>query len=478
MSRANGSEDTDRRAAPRARDGLANELVWFRRDLRLGDNPAWEPALSARGVTALYVIDPVLFDGAGPFRGPLLLAHLHALDASLRELGGRLRVERGDPVDVVPRVARSLGAAVVRWNGDATPYARRRDASVHSALGEIDLASEETWGTMVHRPGTVLTRSGSVSLVFTPFSKAWNATPWEPWPTFDGDATAVIADDPGIGVPALDGDPPERAGEAAALDRLAEFASRADRYLDERDIPALEGTSELSAHLRFGTLSPRRAAEVVGDGTPGRAGFVRQLAWRDWYAHLLVEHPHLRTRPLKPEVGEIRWLEDAAGFAAWTEGRTGYPIVDAGMRELAATGRMHNRVRMICASFLVKDLLIDWRRGERWFRDLLVDGDVAQNVGNWQWTAGTGPDAAPYFRVFNPTTQSRKFDPDGTYVRRWVPELAGLDATQIHEPAAVGPIELAAAGVVLGQDYPAPIVDHSSARDRALAAYDAARTAS
>ena len=236
-------------------------------------------------------------------------------------------------------------------------------------------------------------------------------------------------------------------------------------------------TRSLSTALRFGTISAAHLARTVGTASPGRAAFTRQLAWRDWYAHTTHEHPDIDRRALRPEYDRIAWEDgpDAdAAFAAWTEGRTGYPIVDAGMRQLATTGWMHNRVRMIAASFLVKDLLVDWRRGERWFRHLLRDGDIPQNAGNWQWVAGSGPDAAPYFRIFNPTTQSRRFDPDGTYLRRWVPELAGLDDRAIHEPAARPPLELAAAGVTLGAEYPHPIVDHGAAREETLLVYRAA----
>jgi deoxyribodipyrimidine photo-lyase len=270
-------------------------------------------------------------------------------------------------------------------------------------------------------------------------------------------------------LPRPDGPPPFPPGEAGAQQRLAVVArDLAEHYPATRDLPALDGTTQLSAALRFGTLSPRHVLAVIGTHTPGSEAVTRQLAWRDWYAHLTWQHPDIATRALRPGYDRIAWRTgpDAdADFAAWTAGRTGYPIVDAGMRQLEATGWMHNRVRMITASFLVKDLLIDWRRGERWFRTMLADGEVSQNAGNWQWVAGTGPDAAPYFRIFNPTAQGEKFDPDGTYVRRWVPELAALSARDIHQPWRAGGL------FGSGADYPSPIVDHAAARDRCLAAY-------
>jgi deoxyribodipyrimidine photo-lyase len=264
-------------------------------------------------------------------------------------------------------------------------------------------------------------------------------------------------------------------GPAAARDRLAAFVGRAAAYGDARSRVDLDATSRLSVDLRFGSISPRELRRAVDAEPDGGAAFARQLAWRDWYAHLFHERPELVERSQQPAFDRIEWRNDPAEVEAWRAGRTGYPVVDAAMRELAATGWIHNRLRMIAASFLVKDLLVDWRIGERHFRQLLVDGDVPQNAGNWQWTAGTGPDAAPYFRILNPVTQARKVDPEGDHVRTWVPELAGLPGPAVHAPWELGPLELAAAGVVLGDTYPEPIVDHGVAREHALAAYAAAR---
>lgn len=448
----------------------SHHLVWFRRDLRLAENPTWAAATQqADDVTALFVLDPILYESAGVFRQVALASHLLALDEQLQERGGRLRVATGNPAAVVAKVAIDVGAEVVHWNADTTPYAVRRDAAVATAL---DAYSHPHWGTLVHEPGRVLTGKGTLSKVFTPFYNVWDRTPMTTWA--QGEGAAAISDETGDELPQPAGVTDFLGGEVAARKRLAAFLHRADDYLSMRDIPSVEGTSLLSGDLRFGTLSPREVVGEAGETTAGRRGFVRQLAWRDWYAHLLFQHPSMPTAAIRPAYDSVQWLDDEAGFSAWRDGQTGYPIVDAGMRQLRQTGWMHNRVRMIVASFLVKDLLIDWRRGERWFRHLLVDADVSQNVGNWQWAAGCGTDAAPYFRVFNPWTQSRKFDEDGDYIRRWVPELAALDKKTIHEPASAPPLELAAAHVTLGDTYPFPIVDHAFARDRALATYKAA----
>ena len=471
---------------------MTTGIVWFRRDLRLDDNPAWAAATGAHDeVIALYVIDPGLFDRAATRRCARLLGDLHGLDARLAEHGGRLLVRTGDPREIVISEAERAGASVVHCNADVTPYATRRDDAVRSGLARIGTEFDARWGILVHEPGRIRTNAGGLSQVFTPFFRTWDRTDWTPWPSA-GDAT--IRSEVGDGLPEAptsypvlhgadahlvtghvvseaEGEP----GEPGALARLEAATARADSYDDERNTPAIVGTSELSIDLRFGTVSPRTVAEVVGVSTPGRAALVRQLAWRDWYAHLLLATPALVDEPMKPQYAAMQWRDDDAAFAAWKEGRTGYPFVDAGMRQLRSTGWMHNRVRMVTASFLVKNLLIDWRRGERYFRHVLLDGDVSQNVGNWQWVAGTGPDASPYNRVFNPVLQGQRFDADGEYIRRWVPELASITGSAIHEPWLAGPLELAAGGVVLGDTYPAPIVDLAESRARVLAAYDRVR---
>ena len=444
-------------------------IVWFRNDLRLEENPAWASATANHDEVLPFVVqDLKLLASVGPFRRAQWVANVRALRVELEMLGGTLSVLSGDPSKHIPDLAREADA--LYYNEATSSWGRMRDAAVAS-LSPVPVSS--SWGTLVSTPGTVLTAKGTLSKVFTPFARTWASTPRRADPV-GGDASIVVTP---IGTDKLlevAEDPPMDPGNAGAHRMLDRWLDHVDQYAETRDLPAIPGTSALSAHLRFGTISPTTLLDAVGTATPGREAFVRQLAWRDWYAHLLVENPAMTRSALRPEYDAIEWRADPSGLEAWKKGRTGYPIVDAGMRQLATTGWMHNRVRMITASFLVKDLLIDWREGERWFRHLLVDGEPSQNVGNWQWVAGIGTDAAPYFRVFNPTTQSRKFDSSGDYIRRWVPELAYLDARAIHAPWEVAPLDLASAGVILGDTYPAPIVDHGHARDRALAAYKTA----
>jgi len=447
-------------------EGSGTGIVWFRRDLRLDANPAWAAATADHEqVIALFVLEPRLLAAAGQHRRDQLLAHLGALDDQLRALGGGLTVRDGPAVSAIADLVAETGAAALHLNEETSPFGRRRDDGVESRLS---IPVHRHHGTLVHEPGAVLTARGTLSLVFTPFFRTWSATPWRAWPE-PGDASVVHLE--GSPLPRPAGSPRQPPGERAAWERLQRWLERVDEYPRTRDLPAIDGTSELSADLKFGTIAARTVVDVVGTSTSGREAFVRQLAWRDWWAHTLVQRPDLRSTALQEKYEAIRWRDDDDSFAAWAEGRTGFPIVDAAMRELVRTGWMHNRLRMLTASFLVKDLLIDWRRGERFFFHHLVDADPAQNAGNWQWVAGTGPDAAPYFRIFNPTSQSRRHDPDGEYIRRWVPELAALAVNDIHEPSALGPLELASADIELGVDYPSPIVDHGEARARTLAAY-------
>lgn len=440
---------------------MSTGIVWFRKDLRLRDNPAWATATrDHERVVALFVVDPGLWDRVSDRRTALIAGHLQKLDASLRGLGGRLRIETGDPREVIPEVASSAGAERVVANADVTRYAKNRDGAVDA---RVDL--ELHHGTLVHPPGSILTQKGDRYRVFTPFSRRWFET--SP-PPLDEPGNASVAGETGRDLPET-GPPPIEPGEEAAYARLEAFDP--ETYPEERNRPDLDSTSRLSIDLKYGVISPLGILDHVGVGSDGARAFVRQLAWRDFYAHLHDENPDLVDHAMKPSYDRIVWRDDPEGFEAWTRGMTGYPLVDAGMRQLLAEGWMHNRVRMVTASLLVKDLLVDWRKGERWFRRQLLDGDVSQNVGNWQWVAGTGADAAPYFRVFNPISQSKKFDPEGDYIRRWVPELASVPTEYLHEPWTAGPLDLASWDA---DAYPAPIVDHAEARQRALDAYKTA----
>lgn len=436
---------------PRTSDGAAktNEVVvWLRRDLRLHDNPSLNDALRQPGaaVRVLVVFDPELLRRAGPSRRAAFEERANDVLGAAEASGLRASLAHGDPIAVLDELCESD----VYVNADVSPLSVRRDRLVRARLESSGRRMHTHWGTLVQPPGTVLTARGTLSAVFTHFYKRWCSVPWWPWPV----APEGTRLEPGR-------------LERTSAELLGVALERADQYSELRDRPDLAATTALSTALRFGTISPRLVAACFGETSP----VTRQLAWRDFYAHQLFENQHMATSALRPAYDTVVWRTDGDGFDRWCRGLTGYPLVDAGMRELNRTGFMHNRVRMVTASFLVKDLLIDWRRGERYFARQLVDFDPAQNAGNWQWVAGTGLDAAPYFRVMNPVAQSRKFDPNGAYIRRWVPELAEFSATEIHEPWSVGPERLDALGVSLGKTYPRPIVDHAHARARTLAAY-------
>ena len=442
-------------------------VMWFRRDLRLRDNPALLEACAAPRTVALFVLDPALWGPAGDARRSWLVRSLHALDASL---GGTLVVRHGDPRVVVPQVARAAGAAAVHIAADYGPYGRRRDEAVDKALTEWGVPLIRTGSPYAVAPGRVVKDDGTPYRVFTPFSQAWRRHGWRepPGPPGGADFVEPVPDE---GIPAdPDTDlelPP--VGEQAALERWSAF--RRDRlasYATDRDRPDLMGTSSMSAHVKYGEVHPRTLlADLATRSGPGPDTYRTELAWREFYADVVFHSPASTREHYRREFTAMRFDAPGTGWIAWCEGRTGFPFVDAGMRQLLTEGWMHNRVRMVVASFLVKDLHVSWQHGARFFMQHLRDGDLASNNHGWQWAAGTGTDAAPYFRVFNPVSQGLKFDPDGDYVRRYVPELQGLPGRSAHEPWK------APAGSAPG--YPAPILDHGIERREALGRYEALR---
>jgi deoxyribodipyrimidine photo-lyase len=440
--------------------------MWFRRDLRLADNPALAAAIEAADeVVPLFVLDPRLWHPAGSPRQAYLVASL----ADLSERVGGLVVRAGDPGDVVPAVAAEVGARDVFVSADFAPYGARRDGAVKAALGAIAGAGGQrvslrrVGSPYAVDPGEIRNLQGESYQVFTPFSRAWREHGW-PDPT-DRPATVPCRTDLSSDeLPAVA--PPEgmrlpRAGEAAARRRWHAFLARGlSSYDESRDRPDLDATSRMSVHLKWGEIHPRTMlADIRAAGGPSgdsRRRFVTELAWREFYADVLARRPETARTYYRPEFAGMGYASLGKSFDAWQEGRTGYPIVDAGMRQLRKEGWMHNRVRMIVASFLVKDLHVEWQHGARHFMEWLVDGDLASNQHNWQWTAGSGTDPAPYFRIFNPIDQGRKFDPDGVYIRRHVPELRDLPTAELHKPHD-------------------PIVDHAAERREALARYETMR---
>jgi deoxyribodipyrimidine photo-lyase len=452
-------------------------VVWFRRDLRLADNPALVEAIQAHNqVVPLFVWDPVLASRAGGPRLAFLHGCLEDLD---RSFNGNLVIRCGDPVDAVPRLADELDAENIWCAEDFGPYGSRRDLAVSDALSVHGRLLWRVGSSYAVSPGELLTGRHRPYQVFTPFSKAWWSKGWDlplDEPGIDGSIMTGVASSPLPQLPAMGASLP-RAGEAAARGRLEQFLEDSvEHYDDQRDRPDHDGTSRISPYLKFGCLHPRQVLALLDPINPAHRRYQTELCWREFYADVLHHRPDSARAAYRREwqaFATDSGSETEARFEAWATGQTGYPIVDAGMRQLLGEGWMHNRVRMIVASFLVKDLHIDWRTGARWFMQHLVDGDIASNQHGWQWVAGTGTDAAPYVRIFNPVAQGKRFDPHGTYVRRWVPELAGLADDTIHEPWK-------AAGSFLAPEpaYPAPLVDHASEREEALARYGALRAAS
>jgi deoxyribodipyrimidine photo-lyase len=465
-------------------------LVWYRRDLRIHDHPALVAGAGHRRLAPVYVLDQTLLTGrfASPNRAWYLLGSLTALRASLRAGGSDLIVRVGDPRVEIPRLARQTGARDVYVSRDHAPYGRARDAAVMHALAEMDVAWHPRRGVLVHEPEDVLTADGTAFTVYSPFRRAWErrelSAPLDPPrrmpPVPEGPEAGEIPSLADLGLettPTADEGLLPEPGEPAARHRLERWLDGPiEGYAETRDRLDIEGgTSRLSADLHLGTVSPLEVV-VASDG-PGesRRTFRNELVWREFYAHVLFHRPDVLRGAFRPEFADLPWLDDPAALDAWATGRTGYPIVDAGMRQLRAMGWMHNRARMITASFLTKHLLIHYSAGEAVFMRHLIDGDVASNGGGWQWSASTGTDPQPYFRIFNPVLQGRRHDPDGVYVRRWVPELRAVPTARIHAPWEMTDEEQRLAGCRIGVDHPAPIVDHAEARARALAVYEAAR---
>ncbi len=472
---------------------LPSALVWFRRDLRLDDNAALYAALKASGtVWCAFVFDTEILDALPSRcdrRVEFIRDSLVELNQLLAARGSSLLVRHGRARDEIPKLAASLGVRAVYANHDYEPQAVARDAAIARALAAAGIEFRTRKDQVIFEKDEVLTGSGRPFTVFSAYRDAWRkrlvpffyraypvdrylrnlaATPAREVPALDAIGFAKTNLDR-IGIPA---------GTSGATKLLDDFLGRIDAYRERRDFPSVRGPSYLSMHLRFGTISVRRPVGVaIERGTEGATTWLRELIWRDFYFMILHFHPRVVEHAFKPEFDALAFGNDPERFASWREGRTGYPLVDAAMRQLNLTGYMHNRLRMVTASFLVKDLHVDWRWGERYFAAQLNDYELASNNGGWQWAASTGCDAQPYFRIFNPVTQSEKFDLQGTFIRRYVPELARVPNTHIHTPWRMSCEEQRDAGLVMGKDYPMPIVDHAQARQITLALYGRVKTA-
>ena len=469
-------------------------LVWLRRDLRVDDHAALYHALRAGGpVWCVFVFDTEILDELlrEGWLADRRVAFIHAaiveLDAALRTLGGGLIVRHGRARDLVPALARELGVAAVVANRDYEPAALARDADVRNELARHGIGFEQYKDQVVFECDEVLTQTGKPFSVFTPYKNAWlkALTPFHLKAYPVRRHAGALAPVPAADIPSLAdlGFAPTNLaalklpiGISGADALFDDFIDRIDHYKATRDFPATKGPSYLSVHLRFGTISIRRLArEAHARGGGGAETWLSELIWRDFYFQILWHNPHVLNRSFRPEFDAVRWVDDEERFRAWCEGRTGYPLVDAAQRQLAQTGYMHNRLRMVSASFLTKDLGISWQRGEHWFARNLNDFDLAANNGGWQWAASTGCDAQPWFRIFNPVTQSEKFDADGQFIRRYCPELAKFDRKRIHAPWLATALEQQMAACMIGRDYPAPVVDHAVARSATLERFKAVK---
>jgi deoxyribodipyrimidine photo-lyase len=466
-------------------------LVWFRNDLRLADNPALQAALKRQSAVIpvfIWAPDEEVPWAPGAATRWWLHQSLEAFAVELQALGSKLILRSGPSLETLQRLIQETGATAVYWNRRYEPAVIARDASVKTALREQGVEAESFNAALLHEPWTIRNKSGKPFQVFTPFWKHCLTLPDPPAPVAAPKQIPAPAHWPGS--VALDEFALEprikwaesmraawKPGLAGARQQLKRFINAAfEHYSAERNRPDLVGTSRLSPHLHFGEISPRQIwsalNQIGGNSTAWRnSQFLAEVGWREFAHHLLYHFPHTPTEPLREDFKKFPWRNNPAWREAWQRGRTGVPLVDAGMRELWTTGWMHNRIRMVVASFLVKNLLQPWQEGARWFWDTLVDADLAQNTLGWQWTAGCGADAAPYFRVFNPVSQGEKFDPNGDYVRQWVPELARLPAQWIHQPWNAPAAELTRANIVLGKTYPEPMVGLGISREVALEAY-------